>query len=230
MKNRLKGLLMSDPGKLITLQTPLSFRRAFRFPLQSRESIREIWLGALWLVILPGVGWLLNMGHRLQVVHNLQSGQSPWPAWSHYGQLLKLGLLTWLGMVYYYLPGAAVLMIGLRIDSLFLEVAGGILLIVATLAIPGYMSHYCVRFDPAEIYNPFKALRRCFEGGRAYWKAWGIAYWKAWGIALSALTLSFLGLLAFGVGFFVTSVWFWQVAGYSFANVFTQKFQLGEHL
>jgi hypothetical protein len=33
-------------------------------------------------------------------------------------------------------------------------------------------------------------------------------------------------LLAFGVGFFVTSVWFWQVAGFSFATVFSQRFAL----
>ncbi len=54
-----------------------------------------------------------------------------------------------------------------------------------------------------------------------YWHAPGPAYWRAWSIALCALLLSFLGLLGFGVLFFVTSVWFWQVAGFSFATVFT---------
>lgn len=54
----------------------------------------------------------------------------------------------------------------------------------------------------------------------------GPAYWHAWAIALSALVLSFLGLLALGVGFLVTSVWFWQVAGFSFARVFTRRFAL----
>lgn len=68
---------------------------------------------------------------------------------------------------------------------------------------------------PAEIYDPLRALRRVHEGGRAYWHAWGIA--------LAALLLSFTGLLALGVGFLATSVWFWQVAGFSFARVFTQR-------
>jgi len=85
---------------------------------------------------------------------------------------------------------------------------------LATIAIPGFMSHYCQTFDPREIFDPLRALRRCYEGGAPYWKAWGIA--------LSALLLSFLGLFAFGIGFLVTSVWFWQVAGFSFARVFTQ--------
>ncbi len=65
---------------------------------------------------------------------------------------------------------------------------------------------------------PLKALRRVYQGG------W--AYWHAWAIALSALSVSFAGLLAFGFGFLVTSVWFWQVAGYSFATVFTRRFGL----
>jgi hypothetical protein len=92
------------------------------------------------------------------------------------------------------------------------------LLAAATLAIPGYMTHYCVDFDPREIFNPARALRRAFEGGALYWKAWAIA--------LSALTLSFGGLSCFGVGFLVTSVWFWQVAGFSFASAFTRKLEL----
>jgi hypothetical protein len=96
--------------------------------------------------------------------------------------------------------------------------AGGVLLALATLAIPGYMSHYCRAFDPAEIYDPVRALSRALEGGAAYWRAWGIA--------LCALALSFLGLLGLGIGFLVTSVWFWQVAGFSFARVFSQKYGL----
>ena len=38
--------------------------------------------------------------------------------------------------------------------------------------------------------------------------------------------ISFVGLLGLGVGFLVTSVWFWQVAGYSFGTVFSQRFDL----
>lgn len=61
-----------------------------------------------------------------------------------------------------------------------------------------------------------RALSRALQGGRAYWKAWGIA--------LSALAPSFLGLLGLGVGFLATSVWFWQGPGFSFAGVFAQKY------
>jgi hypothetical protein len=202
----------------IDLYTPTSFASSFRFPLQSRESRRELLWGAVLLVLLPGVGWLLNLGHRVVVVHRMQHGLAPWPAWRDYGQLLKHGLITFAGMLYYYAPGLVAAYAWWGSGSRALLNLAGALLGIATIAIPGYMTHYCREFDPAQIYNPLRALRRCIQGGRAYWHAWAIA--------LSALLISFLGLLAFGLGFLVTSVWFWQVAGFSFANVFTQRFGL----
>jgi hypothetical protein len=80
------------------------------------------------------------------------------------------------------------------------------------------MSHYCHSFDAREIFNPFRALRRALEGGTPYWKVWAIG--------LTAFLLSFLGLAALGVGFVFSSVWFWQVAGFSFALAFSKRFAL----
>ena len=194
----------------ITLATPLSLRTSFRFPLQCPLARREVLLGAALLVLLPGVGWLWNMGHRIEMVHRMQHGKPAWPAAAPTGRILRNGLITFLGMLYYYTPGALIWYLGDRTTGLALLVA-------ATLAIPGYMTHYCRHFDPREIFNPLKAFSRALQGG--------LAYWKAWAIALSALALSFLGLL-FGLGFLITSVWFWQVAGFSFASAFTRRYQL----
>ena len=80
------------------------------------------------------------------------------------------------------------------------------------------MSHYCVAFDAKDMFNVRLSFSHVFAGGRAYWHAWLIA--------IAALALSFLGLLAFGIGFLFTSVWFWQVAGFSFASVMTQQHKL----
>lgn len=195
--------------KKIDLEAPLDLQHSFCFPLQNAQARREVLIGALWL-LAPGVGWLLNMGHRIEMVHRMHRGESAWPAWQNYPRLLSNGLITFAGMLYYYTPGALLCWHGwLR--------TGVMLLVLATLAIPGYMTHYCRSFDPADIFNPVRALSRALQGG--------LAYWKAWAIALSAMCLSFVGLL-FGLGFFVTSVWFWQVAGFSFATVFTQRYRL----
>ncbi len=176
----------------IDLDTPLGWRSAFAFPLQTRESRREVFIGAA-LLLLPVVGWLLNMGHRVQMVHNMQNGMCPWPAWRHYGRLLKYGTVTFLGMVEYALPAMAVGVLAWRRGSWALALVAIGLWLLATVAVPGYMSHYCLRFDAREVFNPVKALRRVAQGGRAYWHAWLIA--------LAALSVSFLGLLGFGVGF-----------------------------
>jgi hypothetical protein len=199
----------------ITLRAPLSLRGSFAFPLQGRQARREVLVGAA-LLLIPLVGWLLNMGHRVMMVHRMLHGEPAWPSWRNYGELLKHGLVTFGGMLFYYAPGLALLAVAWFAHVPALAAAGGLLLVLATLAIPGYMTHYCRAFDAAEIFNPARALGRALQGGAAYWHAWSIA--------VAALLLSFAGLLALGIGFLVTSVWFWQVAGFSFASVFSQRY------
>jgi hypothetical protein len=214
---------MADP---VDLRTPLRLRNSFAFPLQTADGRREVLWGAVLLVVLPGVGWLLNMGHRIAFVRRMQRGLPPFPVFSDparpwpavYRELMWDGFVTFLGMVYYHAPGAVLLGAGVLLRSAPLTAAGAIVLLTATALVPGYMTHYCAHRNALEILNPLLALGRVREGGRAYWHAWSIA--------LVALVLSFVGLLALGVGFFVTSVWFWQVAGFSFATAFSQRFAL----
>lgn len=197
-------------SETITLSTPLSWTTSFRFPLQCQAARREVLLGASWLLLAPGIGWLWNMGHRIEMVHRMHHGLSPWPASQPVGRILGNGLITFLGMLYYYSPAALAFYLGQGPWGWFLFAA-------ATLAIPGYMTHYCRNFEVKEIFNPALALSRAIQGG--------LAYWHAWAIALSAMILSFGGLF-FGLGFLVSSCWFWQVAGFSFASVFTNRYRL----
>ncbi len=207
----------SQPERTIDLRDSLSLKNSFRFPLQSKASRRDVMIGGLWLLV-PVVGWLMNMGHRVRVVHRMHHGQTPWPAWENPAELIKHGLYTFSGMVFYGAPGVLLMALGVWLKRPVLGAIGFVLWALAVVAIPGYMSHYCREFDPREIFDPFRALRRVGQGG--------IAYWKAWSVVVSAMLVSFLGLLAGGVGFVFTSVWFWQVAAFSFATVFTQRFKL----
>ncbi len=203
----------------IDLRDRLTLSNSFRFPLQSAASRRDIVIGGLWLLV-PVVGWLMNMGHRIRVVHRMHRGEPPWPAWDDPMDLMKHGAMTFLGMVWYGWPGVTLAALGLWLRVRPLVALGAALWLLAVVAIPGYMSHYCKALDPREIFDPLRALRRVGEGGSAYWKAWSIV--------VPAMALSFLGLLAGGIGFVFTSVWFWQVAAFSFATVFTQRFGLDE--
>src|SRR2546428_12738367 len=159
-------------ARRIDLRTPLSLRSAFAFPLQTREARREVLVGAA-LLLLPGVGWLFNMGHRIQMVHNMQAGVSPWPAWRGYGRLLKYGTVTFLGMVEYYLPAIVVGFVAGWKGSTVLLIAAALLGAGATVAIPGYMSHYCRRFDAREVVHPARAFRPDWEGGQPHQHASG---------------------------------------------------------
>ncbi len=89
--------------QIIDLTTPLGLRTAFRFPLQSRVARWEVIQGGLWLLV-PGVGWILNMGHRIAMTHRMQHGLPAWPAWVDYPALLRHGTITLLGMIEYHLP------------------------------------------------------------------------------------------------------------------------------
>ena len=152
------------------------------------------------------------MGHRIMMTHRMQHGQPAWPAWTDYRSLMQHGMITLLGMIEYHFPSLACEFAARYFGIAWLHVPAALLWIAATLAVPGYMSHYCYTLDAREVFGPLRAMRRVIQGGAAYWHAWLIA--------LAALLCSFLGLAGFGIGFFLTSVWFWQVAGFSFATVF----------
>ncbi|MFK8002826.1 MAG: DUF4013 domain-containing protein [Polyangiales bacterium] len=207
----------SSQPEAITLQTPLSLKTSARFPIQNADSRREVLVGALWLLV-PIVGWLLNMGHRIIFVHRMHQGQAPFPAWTDKRALLKHGAITFAGMLYYYTPSFIVAAIAYGLGAVWLAGLALALALIATIAIPGYMTFYCRSFDVREIFDPRRALRRVHEGGADYWRAWGIV--------VTLLLSSFLGLLGLGVGFLGTSVWFWQSAGFSFATVFTKRHKL----
>ena len=137
----------------IDLHSELTFRNSFKFPIQNALARREVLFGAV-LVLVPLVGWLLNMGHRIEMVHRMHHEQPAWPSWNNYGRLLRSGIITFLGMVYYYLPGAVLGIISFHTRQPWLGVLASVLLLLATVAIPGYMTHYCRNYDAREYSIP----------------------------------------------------------------------------
>src|SRR5579863_2659605 len=126
----------------IDLSTPLSLRSAFLFPLQSPLARKEIVWGGV-LLCVPVVGWLLNMGHRIAMTRRMQQGLPAWPAWNNYRELLYHGTITLLGMIEYHAPAVICGIAASWLQSIVLWWIAAILWIVATAAIPGYMTHYC---------------------------------------------------------------------------------------
>jgi hypothetical protein len=80
--------------------------------------------------------------------------------------------------------------------------------VLGVFTLPGCMTVYACEGDARVLRQPRAAFRRALEHRRVYLRAWGIS--------LAAVSLSFLGLLALGVGFVFASVWSWEVVGYAF--------------
>jgi hypothetical protein len=89
-------------------------------------------------------------------------------------------------------------------------VTSGLCFLWGVYSLPGGMTYNAAYGDITYLYRPDKAFRRAIAGGAAY--GW------AWVIALCAMSLSWVGLLALGIGFFYTSVWAWSVVGYAFSK------------
>ena len=176
-------------------------------------------LGGL-LLWIPVLGFVLNMGYRLQMVHRMQRNQSPWPGWNHFPDLLLHGGVASAAILAYHLPALATLLLAWKLASPTLLLIGLSLGASATFFLPGFMTFYAYDFDFRHVIRPLPALRRVVHGGPVYLQAWAIG--------ICACALSFAGLLLLGVGFAWTSVWFWQVAAFCFSRVFSEQYGLLE--
>ncbi|HCU25745.1 MAG TPA: hypothetical protein DF383_12075 [Deltaproteobacteria bacterium] len=138
------------------------------------------------------------------------------------GKTFLRGLKAFCAIVIYLLPSAIFSVLAYftytpLLSLLFIVVllAAIISFIFAIFSLPGGMTYNAAFNDVSYLYRPDKAFLRAAQAGRFYLKAWLIG--------LSAILLSFLGLLALGIGFFFTSVWAWMVVGYAFSKALSLR-------
>jgi hypothetical protein len=208
-----------------------SFADCFRFPVSTPQARRDLLIGGTLLFALV-IGWILNLGHRLEVVHRVVHEQPPYfRGFAPWGRTFTRGLAALCAIAVYLSPAAALTFLAaaasdpghglvdlIRAPAAFapggtsavlLALAAGAF-VLALYVLPGGMTYNAAYRDIRYLYRPDKALRRALRGGRAYAHAWLIA--------LSAIALSLLGLVALGVGFLYTSVWAWSVVGVAFSR------------
>lgn len=199
------------------LPRKLTFRESFLFPIESPEGRKDVIIGGLIVIFFLPIGWILNLGARLDVVHRLFSGEHPYfrgmSPWRH---TFIRGCVSAATIFCYLLPanvcfGLALLLVYSEQSLVYgglLGLCGLILFVLGVFTLPGCMTVYACEEDPSVLRQPIRAFKRAWEHRRLYFKAWLIA--------LASILISFIGLLFFVVGFFFTSVWAWEVVGYAF--------------
>jgi hypothetical protein len=192
----------------------LTVRDAFLFPLATAEARRDLLIGGLLLGLLL-IGWILNLGNRLNVVSRLSADERPYfRGFRPWGYTFRRGCISFATIASYLAPAVVLAALCLwlpraewsaRSACAALAVAAFCL---AVFTLPGCMTVYAVEGDAAVLRRPAAAFGRAWKHRRAYLFAW-------W-IALLSVFVSFFGLLAAGIGFAFTSVWAWEVVGYAF--------------
>lgn len=195
----------------------LGIAECFRFPLATRESRRDLVVGGSLLFLLL-IGWIWNLGHRLEVVRRVYRDEAPFfRGFRPWGATFLRGLQAFTAIATYLSPAAlcsagayAAWSAGFTTAAAALSALAFLCFALAVFSLPGGMTYNAVHRDMTYLYRPDKALRRAMDGGALYLRAWGIA--------MLAILCSLSGLLVLGVGFFYTSVWAWSVVGYAFTR------------
>lgn len=197
---------------------------AFRFPVSSKEGRRDVLIGGCAIIFLFIFGWILNLGNRLNVVSRFSAGEQPYfRGFQPWGYTFIRGCISFATISCYLAP--SVILGSLAFWCRQNEIITGHYLFAALSAVafclgvftlPGCMTVYAVEGNPAVLRRPVDAFVRAWSHRKIYLFAW-------W-IAMLSILLSFLGLLAAGIGFFFTSVWAWDVVGYAFTvAMYSQK-------
>ena len=194
------------------MKDELTFRECFAFPVATPAGRHDVFVGGLLLLTLP-IGWILNLGHRLEVVYRLARNDEPYfRGFAPWRLTFQLGLKAFTAIAVYLAPSAIFFLLaqlGNGAVKLSLFRLAALLFVFAIFILPGGMTHNAAFRDLSLLYRPDKAWTIAKAGG---WR-----YLKAWLIALSAIILSLAGLLFLGVGFLFSSVWAWSVVGYAFS-------------
>jgi hypothetical protein len=208
---------MGSNKPCIFTPSQLSLKQAFLFPVNSKQGREDVLTGGLFLLLFLPVGWILNMGHRLNTVRNFYAGQHPASAGFYpIDKTFNRGLVALKTILLYLSPAmfsaiAALLSFWFQagwVISVSFLFCSFMFFVLGVFVLPGCMTVYAVEEDPTVLNQPIKAFKRAWAKRKCYTKAW-------W-IALLAITLSFLGLMPYVLGWVFTSVWAWEVVGYVF--------------
>jgi len=215
--------LIAPAARAPHLPTRLTIRDAFLFPIESKEARKDLFIGGCLILTLLIIGWILNLGNRLNVVSRLGAGDRPYfRGFKPWRQTFVRGCMSFAAISAYLAPAGVFGLLafffrqrGAASGHYLCAALSALAFCLGVFTLPGCMTVYAVEGDPQALRRPATAFQRAWDHRKAYLFAW-------W-IAILSILLSFLGILAAGVGFLFTSVWAWDVVGYAFTVAMYSK-------
>lgn len=161
--------------------------------LGQRDWIKKTAIGGL-LLLVPIVGWLFVAGYGVKLVRSVAGGSEELPGWEGWGDLLTQGLFVFVAGLIYWIPGAILARMG--DPGTVLSTLWGI---VVAVVFPAAIMRFAVKSDLGAFFDFNEIVGFVRENLSDY-----IVVVL---LILVANTLAGLGLLALGVGVFLTIFW-----------------------
>ena len=197
-----------------------SLRDLFGFPLRSRQSRHDIVMGGLLFLLVPFVGWALNLGHRYLVMRRVYRNEPPY--FRGFRPILEKArasvIVMWGGL--WYLGIAMTMLIpwvvGMRTTAtLVLLVMGVVTFAIGLFLFPAAINTFVRDGNATILRRPDQAFAHMRRAGRAY-------LW-AWCVGAASIALSCAAVVLLVVGFFIASAWAWSVIGVAFGCAMTPE-------
>jgi hypothetical protein len=189
---------MSTTQNIHFLPEQLTFRASFLFPINSPEARKDIIIGGFAVMLLLPLGWILNLGARLDVVQRLYSGNTPYfRGMKPWKRTFMRGCISATAIFCYLAPANFCFSLSFLLAYRFSFYEGAMtsallglfFFLIGVFTLPGCMTVYACENDPHVLKDPIKALKRVCIYRRLYCKAWLIA--------LTSIIISFFGLFVF---------------------------------
>jgi hypothetical protein len=183
--------------------------RSYTYMLKQPGGAGKLVIAGL-LLFIPLLGWAIVAGYMVRTLRDVAHGREELPAWDDFGQYLVNGLLIWVGLLIYSLPGTILQ----TLDGI-----GGLLGFVWSLAVfvvfPAAATRFAVNGDFGAFFQ--------FNDIWSYIQNNMNNYIMAVVLALVAGILAGFGVILFIIGVVFTIAWSMLVTAHLYGSVWAQQ-------
>lgn len=183
----------------------MNFGRSFTYMFRQRDWIGKVLVGGL-LLLVPILGWLLVSGYIVRVVRNAAHLSEQLPEWNDWGELLRDGLILFVGGLIYGVPGALLSRMG-DFGGFFSSIWG----IVVAVVLPAAIIRYSLKKDLGAFFD-FKEIFAFIRENLSDYIVVILA-------SLLAYVLASFGVILLVIGVVFTIFWATLVSGHLYGSL-----------